>query len=83
MRFGRCVEVLFDALAVKNVAAFCLDGILRDIITQSAYSDFLVLNFVEYSSIASAADYKIGMTGHLAHARNQSEDVGVVCSCHV
>ena len=83
MRFDRCVEVLFDALAIKNVAAFCLDGILRDIITQSAYSGLLLLLFVEYSSIAPAANYEIGMTGHLTHARNQSEDVGVVCSCHV
>jgi len=83
MRFGRCVKVLFDALAVKNVAAFCLDSILRDIITQSAYSDLLLLVFVEYSSIAPAADYEIGMTGQLAHARNQSEDVGVVCGRHV
>jgi hypothetical protein len=83
MRFGRCVEVLFDALAVKNVAAFCLDGILRDIITQAAYSDLLLLVFIEYSSIAPAADDEIGMTGHLAHARYQSEDVGVVYSYYV
>jgi hypothetical protein len=73
------VEVLFDALAVKNVVTFCLDGIFCDVIAQSAYGDLHL--FVKYSSIAPAADYEVGMTGHLTHARNQSEDIGVVCSC--
>jgi hypothetical protein len=80
MGFDRCVEIPSDALAVKNVAAFCLDGILRDIVAQSAYGN-IPLFFAEYPSIVPAADYKIWVAGHLTHTRNQTEDVGIICGC--
>jgi hypothetical protein len=61
------------------VSAFRLDGILCDIVAQSAHSG-LPLFVPEHTSIVLAADYEIGMAGHLAHARNQTEDIGIICS---
>jgi hypothetical protein len=79
--FNRCVQVLPDALAVENVPASRLESILRHIVAQSAHGG---LTFVaERTGIVLAADYEIGMAGHLTHARNQTEDIGVVCSCPV
>lgn len=77
--FNGCVQVLFDAFAVENVPTFCLDGILHHIVAQSAHGGFTL--FAEHAGIVLAADYEIGMAGHLTHARNQTEDIGVVCSC--
>ena len=74
MGFNGCVQVLLDALA------FRLDGILRHIIAQSAHGG-LAFFVTEHTSIVPAADYEIGMAGHLTHARDQTEDIGVICSC--
>ena len=79
MRFDRCIQVLFDALAVKYMTAFCLDGVLRNIIAQAAYGRLPF--FSEHTSIVLAADYEIRMASHLAHPRNQTEDIGVIYSC--
>lgn len=72
--FNRCVQVLLDALAVENVPTFRLNGILRHIVAQSAHGG-LTIFATEHSGIFLAADYEIGMTGHLTHARNQTEDI--------
>jgi hypothetical protein len=79
MRFDRCVQVLFDALAVKYMTAFCLDGVLRNIVAQATYGRLPF--FSEDTSIVLAADYEIGMASHLTHPRNQAENIGVIYSC--
>lgn len=68
------MKVLFDALAVKNMPAFCLDGVFRNIVAQSAHSG-LPFSFSELASIVLAADYEIGVASHLAHTRNQAKDI--------
>ena len=80
MCFDGCIQVLPDTFAVKNVPAFCLNGILRDIVAQSTHGGFAIF-FPEHPSIVLAADYEIGMASHLAHACDETEDIGVVYSC--
>jgi hypothetical protein len=80
MCFDRCVQVLFDAFAVKNMPAFCLDSILRNIVAQPAYGGLHIV-ISKRTSILLAANYEIGVARHLSHARNQTEDIGVVCGC--
>jgi hypothetical protein len=79
MRFDRCVQVLFDAFAVKYMSAFCLDGVLRNIVAQAAYGGLPF--FSEHTGIVLAANYEIGVASHLTHSRNQTEDIGVIYSC--
>jgi hypothetical protein len=77
--FNRCIQVLFDTFAVKNVPTFCLDAILHHIVAQSAHGGLTFFS-AKHTGIVLAADYEIGMAGHLTHARNQTEDIRVVCS---
>ena len=72
--FNRCIQVLLDALAIENMPTFRLDGVLRHIVAQSAHRG---LAFV--AEYFLTADHEIGMARHLAHARDQAEDIGVVC----
>jgi hypothetical protein len=75
--FDGRVQVLLDAFAIEYVPAFCLNGILRDIVAQSTHGGFAIFSS-EHLCVILASDYEIGMAGHLTHARDKTEDIGIV-----
>jgi hypothetical protein len=68
--FHGSIQILFDALSVKDVAALGLDGVFGYIIAKSANRGFskLVVT-LEKVCVRLAFEYEVGMTSHLSHAR--------------
>jgi hypothetical protein len=59
---------LLDALAIKDVAAFGLDGVLCNVVTDAAYSGLLEVVVGEATCVRLAPQNKIRMASHLSEA---------------
>jgi hypothetical protein len=71
--FHGSLEILFDAFSIKDVPAFRLNGILRNVIADSANRGLTDLSVGEGCSISFTFEHKIGMTSHLPHAGESDE----------
>jgi hypothetical protein len=63
------VKVLLDALPVEDVVALGLDGVFRDIVTNSADGGLVRVVGDELGSVGLASQNEVRMTRHLPHAR--------------
>jgi hypothetical protein len=74
----RSVEVLLDALAIKHVVAFGFDGILDNVVAETADDSLAIIVGQELALVVLAAEDEVWMARHLPHTRQQAEDVRVV-----
>ncbi len=65
------VNILLDTLSIEDMAALGLNGVLCDLIAQSA-DRCVALMFHKLVSVRLAAYHEIRMTRHLPHSRQPS-----------
>jgi hypothetical protein len=69
----RGVQVLLDALSIEDVAAFSLNSVLCDIITDTTESSLANVLGDKFAGIVLATNDEVRVAGHLSHT---SESVG-------
>jgi hypothetical protein len=76
-----CAQILSHALPVKDMAAFSLDSILRNITAESTDRGFTsLIGTQELGPISLATEHKVWVASHLSHA---SEPIATLESCGV
>jgi len=66
--FNSSFDVLFDAFTVKNVPALRLNGILCNVIADTADGGFSDLIRAKRVGVCFALEHEIGMASHLPHS---------------